>query len=180
MSRVINLVKHTSSAGVPLSTHLNQEVFKAYFLDIGLANHLSKIQLIDPLKILTINEGAIAEQFVNQELLSLATSFDNPQLYYWVRDEKNANAEIDFLFQHNNNVYPIEVKAGKTGTLKSMHVYLFEKKIKMGIRFNTNLPTIGTFKAKVRSGEINAEIEYTLLSLPLYMINQLPRLLQII
>jgi len=177
MSRVINLVKHTASAGVPLSTHLNQDVFKAFFLDIGLANHLCKIQLIDPLKILTINEGAIAEQFANQELLSLATSFDNPQLYYWVRDEKNANAEIDFLFQHNNNVFPIEVKAGKTGTLKSLHVYLFEKNIKMGIRFNTDLPTIGTFKAKVRSGETNSEIDYTLMSLPLYMINQLPRLL---
>ncbi len=178
MSRVVSLVKHTASAGVPLTTHLNSEIFKAFFLDVGLANHLCKIQLIDPLNILTINEGALAEQFACQELLALATPFVEPQLYYWVREEKNANAEIDFIFQHNNLIYPVEVKAGKTGTLKSMHVYLFEKKLKTGIRLNTNTPSFGEFETKVRSGTTYTEIKYQLLSLPLYMTNQLPRLLR--
>lgn len=156
---------------------LNANVFKAFFLDIGLENHLCKIQLIDPLNILTINEGALAEQFTAQELLTLGTPFEEPQLFYWAREEKNSNAEVDFLFQHNNTVFPIEVKSGKTGTLKSMHVYLSEKKLKTGIRFNTDLPSFGEFKTKVRSGVNNSEITFQLLSLPLYMINQLPRLL---
>jgi predicted AAA+ superfamily ATPase len=177
MSRVVTLVKHTASAGVPLTTHINSDIFKAFFLDIGLANHVCKIQLIDPLSIFTINEGALAEQFAAQELLTVVTSFDEPQLYYWVREEKNANAEVDFLFQNNNLVYPIEVKAGKTGTLKSMHVYLFEKKLKTGIRLNTDIPSLGKFTTKVRSGSTNSEITFQLLSLPLYMANQLPRLL---
>jgi hypothetical protein len=177
MSRVVSLVKHTASAGVPLTTHLNPDIFKAFFLDIGLANHLCKMQLIDPLNILAINEGALAEQFACQELLSLTTSFDEPQLYYWVRDEKNANAEIDFIFQHNNLTYPLEVKAGKSGTLKSMHVYLLEKKLKTGIRLNTDTPSVGEFTTKVRSGTTHAEITFKLLSLPLYMSSQLPRLL---
>ncbi|MEI6750574.1 MAG: ATP-binding protein, partial [Bacteroidota bacterium] len=177
MSRVVSLVKHTASAGIPLTTHLNPDVFKAFFLDIGLANHLCKMQLIDPLNMLTINEGALAEQFACQELLTLTTPFDEPQLYYWVRDEKNANAEIDFIFQHNNLTYPVEVKAGKTGTLKSMHVYLLEKKLKTGIRLNTDMPSLGEFSTKVRSGTTLAEITYQLLSLPLYMSSQLPRLL---
>ena len=177
MSRVISLVKHTSSAGVPLTTHINSDIFKAFFLDIGLANHVCKIQLIDPLSIFTINEGALAEQFACQELLTMATSFDEPQLYYWTREEKNANAEVDFLFQHNNLVYPLEVKAGKTGTLKSMHVYLFEKKLKTGLRLNTDMPSTGEFTTKVRSGTTHAEITFRLVSLPLYMANQLTRLL---
>ena len=177
MSRVVSLVKHTASAGVPLTTHLNPDIFKAFFLDIGLANHLCKMQLIDPLNTLTINEGAMAEQFAYQELLTLSTPFDEPQLYYWVRAEKNANAEIDFIFQHNNLTYPVEVKAGKTGTLKSMHVYLLEKKLKTGIRLNTDMPSVGMFTTKVRSGTNHAEINYQLLSLPLYMCSQLPRLL---
>ena len=177
MSRVVNIVKHTSSSGVPLTTHLNPDIFKAFFLDIGLANHLCKIQLTDPLKILTINEGALAEQFVCQELLTLTTSFDEPQLYYWVREERNANAEIDFIFQHDNLIFPIEVKAGKTGALKSMHVYLLEKKINSGIRLNTDTPSLGKFKTKVRSGTIHSEISIQLLSLPLYMTSQLNRLL---
>ncbi|MEI6680411.1 MAG: AAA family ATPase [Mariniphaga sp.] len=177
MSRVVSLVKHTASAGVPLTTHLNPDIFKAFFLDIGLANHLCKMQLIDPLNILSINEGALAEQFACQELLTLSTPFDEPQLYYWVRDEKNANAEIDFIFQHNNVTYPVEVKAGKTGTLKSMHVYLLEKKLETGIRLNTDMPSVGAFTTKVRSGITHAEITFQLLSLPLYMSSQLPRLL---
>jgi len=177
MSRVVSLVKHTASAGIPLTTHLNPDIFKAFFLDIGLANHLCKIQIIDPLKIFTINEGALAEQFACQELLALTTSFDEPQLFYWVREERSSNAEIDFIFQHNNSIYPIEVKAGKTGALKSMHVYLFEKKLKTGIRINTDIPSTGNFNTIVRSGTTQAEITIQLLSLPIYMTNQLPRLL---
>ena len=121
----------------------------------------------------------MAEQFAGQELLSLTVSLDDPRLYYWAREEKNANAEVDFLFQHNNSVYPVEVKAGKTGTLKSMHVYLFEKKLKTGIRLNADVPSMGEFKTKVRAGTTNSEITFKLLSLPLYMTNQLPRLLNI-
>ncbi|MEI6434623.1 MAG: AAA family ATPase, partial [Bacteroidota bacterium] len=100
-----------------------------------------------------------------------------PQLFYWVREERNSNAEIDFIFQHNNSIFPIEVKAGKTGALKSMHVYLFEKKLKTGIRINTDTPSTGNFKTKVRSGTTQAEITIQLLSLPIYMTSQLPRLL---
>jgi len=177
MSRVITIVKHTGSSGVPLSKHIKDDVYKTLFLDIGLSNSMSNIQLTDPLKILTINEGAIAEQFAGQELLSLFPGFAEPALFYWVREEKTANAEVDFLYQHQNMIYPVEVKAGKTGTLKSMHVYLFEKKLKTGIRLNTDTPSIGTFSTKVRSGNKTGTLTYKLISLPLYMLNQLPRLL---
>jgi predicted AAA+ superfamily ATPase len=177
MSRIISIVKHTGSSGVPLTMHVNQDVYKTLFLDIGLSNSMSNIQLTDPLAILTANEGAIAEQFAGQEMLSLFPGFVDPGLFYWVREEKNANAEVDFLYQHKNIIYPVEVKAGKTGTLKSMHVYLYEKKLKTGIRLNTDTPSIGTFKTKVRSGDKSDTLSYKLISLPLYMVNQLPRLL---
>jgi predicted AAA+ superfamily ATPase len=177
MSRVVFTAKHTGSAGVPISTNFSQDVFKTFFLDVGLSNRMCNIQLTDPLKILTINEGALAEQFVAQELMSLFVSFVDPALFYWIREEKNSNAEVDFLFQNQNNIYPIEVKAGKTGTLKSMHVYLFEKKLTTGVRFNTDIPSIGTFSTKVRSGNNSGILTYKLISLPLYMVSQLPRLL---
>lgn len=177
LSRVIHLVKHSGSNGVPLSKHVKDDVFKAIFLDIGLSNCMNKIQLTDPLQILTINEGAMAEQFVGQELLTLQPAYQDPELFYWVREEKSADAEVDFLFQHKNKIYPVEVKAGKTGRLKSLHVYLFEKKFNTGIRFNTDTPSFGTFTTKVRSGIKNGELKYNLLSLPLYMIHQLPRLI---
>jgi predicted AAA+ superfamily ATPase len=177
MSRVIHLVKHTSSSEIPLTTYLSSDIFKAFFVDIGLVNHLCKIELIDPLKILTIHEGAIAEQFAAQELLSISPSYAEPQLFYWVREEKNANAEVDFLFQFANSIYPVEVKAGKTGTLKSMHVYLFEKNLTTGIRFNADIPSLSEFKTKAGTNGKRSEISIRLLSLPLYMISQLPRLM---
>lgn len=177
MSRVIHLVKHTSSPGVPLTTYLSSDIFKAFFVDIGLVNHLSKIELIDPLKILTIHEGSLAEQFAAQELLAMSPSYAEPQLFYWVREEKNANAEVDFLFQFANCVYPVEVKAGKTGTLKSMHVYLFEKNLTTGIRFNADIPSMSEFKTTAGTNGKKSEISIRLLSLPLYMISQLPRLM---
>jgi uncharacterized protein len=177
LSRVIHLVKHSGSPGVPLTKHVNDDVFKALFLDLGLSNSMSKIQLTDPQNILTINEGAIAEQYAGQELLSLQPAYSEPALFYWVREEKNADAEVDFLYQHKNTIFPVEVKAGKTGTLRSMHIFLYEKKLKTGIRFNTDLPSVGKFTTKVRSGNKSGDITYKLLSLPLYLISQLPRLL---
>jgi len=71
----------------------------------------------------------------------------------------------------------VEVKAGKMGKLKSLHVYLFEKKLATAIRLNTDLPSLGNFSVKVRSGNQEGEIQYKLLSLPLYLISQIPRLL---
>ncbi|HNX06971.1 MAG TPA: hypothetical protein PKL96_05255, partial [Bacteroidales bacterium] len=84
---------------------------------------------------------------------------------------------VDFLFQKNNTIYPIEIKSGRTGSLKSMHVYLFEKKLTTGIRFNTDYPSIGTFNARVRAGNKSGELNFTLISLPLYLISQLPRII---
>lgn len=177
LSRIIHRVRHSSSPGVPLSKHSRDDIFKALFLDIGLSNSLNHIQLTDPTKILTINEGSMAEQFAGQELLTLQAPYSDPDLYYWTRLEKSADAEVDFLFQHNNTIYPVEVKAGKTGKLKSLHVYLFEKKLATAIRLNTDLPYLGNFSVKVRSGNQEGKIQYKLLSLPLYLISQIPRLL---
>ena len=62
--------------------------------------------------------------------------FEESKLHYWSREEKNANAEIDYLLTHRHKVLPVEVKAGKTGTLKSLHLFLYDKRLKLGLRFN--------------------------------------------
>ncbi|WP_198424167.1 DUF4143 domain-containing protein [Candidatus Rhabdochlamydia porcellionis] len=50
----------------------------------------------------------------------------SPSLYYWQREKKGA--EIDYIIQHENQVIPLEVKVGSTGTLKSLHQFMKEKK----------------------------------------------------
>lgn len=45
-------------------------------------------------------------------------------------------AEVDYLWQMGEHILPVEVKAGKTGTLKSLRLFLYEKKALLGVRFS--------------------------------------------
>ena len=70
-----------------------------------------------------------------------------PSLDYWAREERNSSAEVDFVIPCNSLAVPVEVKAGKTGTLRSMHIYLEKYKLPAGVRisqvyFNNTLPII--------------------------------------
>jgi predicted AAA+ superfamily ATPase len=179
LSRIIHTVKHSNASNVPLAENVKGDVFKSVFMDIGFVNQLNQIELTGLDNLVTANEGMLAEQFVAQELLCIQPAWLSPDLFYWSREEKNSNAEIDFIFQYKNNNYPVEVKAGKTGTLRSMQMYLFEKKLHKGIRFNMDIPSFGTFKSKVNSPGPNNELLWTLLSLPLYMVSELKRLIDL-
>ena len=70
--------------------------------------------------LLSIYEGALAEQFVGQEL----RSFFGSELFYWSRAEKSSSAEVDYLVAKEGTIYPIEVKSGPAGRLKSLHLLL--------------------------------------------------------
>ncbi len=168
MSRIIKLIKHSNALRSPLA-HAQKEIFKPIFADVGLLNHLLQVRLIDTDNLMTINEGAIAEQFVGQELLNIEPFFIDQNLYYWLRESKNSNAEIDYLWEFKNKVLPIEVKAGKTGTLKSLFVYVFEKKKKFAIRLNINTPEIKNVNTKIRLKAKNRDVNFKLISLPLYL-----------
>ncbi len=180
LSRIIHTVIHTNAQKVPLAKYSRDNVYKTIFLDIGFVNHFNQIDLIDLKDLITDNEGVLAEQFAGQEMLAQSEPWLNPQLYYWIREEKSSNAEIDYIFQHKNRIYPLEVKAGKTGILKSMHIYLYEKKLKTGIRFNMDRPSLGKFTTGINIANKKSELSWSLLSLPLYMVSELKRILDFI
>ncbi len=176
MSRIIHLVRRTRSTNVPITQLEDKDVFKPVFLDIGLLNHLAGIKLVDLDSLITAFEGTLAEQFVLQELISGSKPYHEQKLNYWIREAKNSNAEIDCLFQIRNSVYPIEVKAGKRGTLKSLHVFLAEKNKKTGIRLNLDTPSTGKdLQATVNLPGRN-QLTYNLLSLPLYLAGKLKKM----
>jgi len=181
LSRIIHLVRKTKSSKVPINQYVENDVFKPVFLDIGLVCHMSRIKLTDIQSLVTDFEGALAEQFVGQELVSSFQFFEDAKLFYWTREAKNANAEIDFLFQIGNRIFPIEVKAGKTGTLKSLQVYLTEKKEDTGIRLNIDLPSLGkNLSAVVNLRGEKQKLTYQLISLPMYMAGGLKKRVEII
>ena len=178
LSRVVTLVRHTSANGIPLGAEASERHFKPLLLDIGLCNNLCGLSLPEAADLLTVQEGVLAEQFVGQELRSLGPSFEDHALYYWHREAKNANAEVDYVWAHRDHVVPIEVRAGKSGSLKSIHVFLAEKGRHTAVRLNMDAPSVGTFEQTFRGKTGSTEVEYTLLSLPLYLVDQVDRLLQ--
>ena len=64
------------------------------------------------------------------------------------REERNSNAEIDFLFLLDNQIIPVEIKAGKKGSLRSLHLFLeTHPHSKYGIKiseqvYEVNMPLI--------------------------------------
>ncbi len=66
------------------------------------------------------------------------------------------------------------MKAGRTGTLKSLHQFVAQKRVPFAVRFDTDLPTLHMVEAEVRHGHGSERIRYPLLSLPLYLVEPLP------
>lgn len=176
MARVAYRVRHSSANGVPLGAEADDRHFKVLFLDVGLLSRSCGLTVLDLERaedVTMINAGGLAEQFVGQHLLHANEFFAEPELYCWMREKSQSSAEVDYLSAISGTVVPIEVKAGKTGTLKSLHVFLLEKGRNFGVRLNADLPSLLHAETRVAGTPGHP---FRLLSLPLYMIGQLPRL----
>ena len=175
-ARVCHQVFHSHCSGVPLIADINENVYKLLFMDVGMAANLSgldwiALQALDGKAL--VNEGKLAEQFVGQHLVN---PFEPPRLTYWLRETKSANAEVDYVITGGSQVIPIEVKAGKSGTLKSLQQFALNKHADLCVRFDLNRPEIGRITHSARVSEGSVPVSYTLMSLPLYLVGELPRL----
>ena len=128
------------ASGLPLNALIETKKFKCLMLDVGLMSRTTRISIETLLNedLMLVNRGAFAEQFVGQELLAYMPDNETPELLYWSRDKPSSTAELDYLLQFNDQIIPIEVKAGKTGTLKSLRIFMEEKNSKIGIKFSQN------------------------------------------
>ena len=170
-------VSAVGANGIPVTSELNQKLFKMIFIDVGLASSLLGLQLYqfsDIEDIMLINKGAISEQVVGQLLRLLSPSYIEPKLYYWNRESHNAQAEIDYLIQDNQRLIPIEVKAGGEGKLRSLHQFMYEKPWELALRVYAGPLLKNTIKTKTTTGH---PVKYQLISLPFYLINQINRLM---
>ncbi|MBT3198734.1 MAG: ATP-binding protein [Phycisphaerales bacterium] len=178
LARIITRVTHTHANGVPLGGEVNRRDFKTLFLDVGLlcrACRLDITEILDTNELLMVNSGAICEQFIGQHLLYNAPSYQQPELYCWMRQKAGTNSEVDYVIQHGTRIIPVEVKAGTTGRLKSLHVFVMEKHHNFALRFNADTPSIMNAETAVASRD---KKEFRLLSLPLYMVGQTNRLIK--
>jgi predicted AAA+ superfamily ATPase len=177
-ARICHRVAATSAGGLPLGAEVNEKFSKVILVDCGLCSAalgLSLHQLRDLSEIAMINSRGMAEQLVGQILRTITPPYVPPALYYWQREKKGAEAEVNYILQHESQIIPIEVKAGTTGTLKSLHQFMQEKKKKIAIRINSDTPSKTQVDVKDSLGH---SIQYTLLSLPFYLTGQLHRLIK--
>lgn len=159
---IFHRVLQNTASGLPLKAFAKERGFKLLYLDIGLLIRDAQISptLLLENQFLLANRGQLAEQWVGQALLAMNPSYELPQLYYWAREKTGAMAEVDYLTVIHDTIVPIEVKAGVTGRLKSLHIFLNEKNISLGVRISELMPSI----------------ESRVLSLPFYLVSELSRL----
>ena len=123
-----------SKPGMPLSAYQDSSAFKLYMLDVGLLGALSNLDatvILSGSRIFEEFKGALTEQYVLQQLKSL------PGLdpYYWAAER--ATAEVDFIFQHQSEIIPLEVKAAENLQAKSLKSYC--QKYKPSFSFRSSL-----------------------------------------
>jgi predicted AAA+ superfamily ATPase len=123
---IAHLCHHTSAQHQPLGAMTDERKFKVFFLDIGLAQRLLGLDvaqwLLNPVQ--WSNAGRIAEQLVAQELVAYSPPYKRAQLFYWHREAKSSNAEVDFVVVKEGNIIPVEVKSSVKGRLRSLYLFL--------------------------------------------------------
>jgi len=155
LAGLVHPIIATSGGSLPLQMGAKDHLFKLLFLDIGLVHQTMETVSSTP----HLLNGPLAEQFVGQEIMAYTDPRLEEKLYFWMREK--GDAEVDYLISHQNRVIPIEVKSGKTGKLKSLHVFLEEKKTPFGLKISQE----------------NLARHQRILSVPFYLIGHLHRLL---
>ena len=141
------------------------------FLDVGLMNFRAGIQnaFLGVKDLNSLYNGLIAEQIVGQELLSLQGPGLHPPLF-WVNEKAGSTAEVDYLFPYQGKLIPLEVKSGKTGTLRSLHQYINRSGLDIAVRLYSGSIKIDTITTP--DGR-----PFRLLNLPYYLTGNLTKYL---
>lgn len=149
---LIRPVIHTAANGVPLGAETNEKFVKYLFLDSGLLlrllglentsgpSEMSRFILVSTASDL-VNKGHVTEMVAGLEMLKYNTPTQRHDLYYWQNLSRGAQAEVDYVIVKDMNIVPIEVKAGTSGSMKSMYQFMSDKKLGYGIR--TSLENFG-------------------------------------
>ena len=176
-------VTHSDGNGLPLGSEADNSYQKMLLLDTGLTLRLMNMTTGDiselTERILTssvtelVNKGPMAEMLAGLELLHYRTPNIRHEMYYWQRLAKNSQAEVDYLSSYRQTVLPIEVKAETQGGMKSLWLFMREKKLVNAIR--SSLENFGAFDYV--DSEANGAVRHVQIC-PLFAISQMERLLK--
>lgn len=169
----------TSANGLPLGDEADCSYQKILVFDSGILLRLLNMSLGSVRQIteeiLTasetdlVNKGKISEMIAGLEIIKNMPSNLRHELYYWTREEKNSQSEVDYLEPFDARVLPIEVKAETQGGMKSLWNFMREKNLSYALR--CSLENFGQFdyEDKMAEGAIR-HVDV----IPLYAIAQMP------
>jgi predicted AAA+ superfamily ATPase len=168
---LLRLIYPLSNTDAPFMPNLKKSP-RLQFLDTGLVNYFSGIQqeffaLAD---LNNLYRGRIAEHMVGQLLMAMQTS-PLSSLLFWARDKAQSNAEVDFIVPFEKSLVPVEVKSGKTGTLRSLHQFMDDVSHDFAIRL---------FAGSLQEDYVMTpnQKRYRLISCPYYLAGSLPLIIE--
>lgn len=116
---------YPSTAAEPPAMPDKKKSPRLQFLDTGLLNYTVGLQghFFEYDDLHSFYRGTLAEHIVGQELAAVDMNSDKKNSF-WVREERQSSAELDFILPYKHYIVPLEVKSGKTGSLRSLHQFL--------------------------------------------------------
>ena len=163
---LLQLIYPTTNLQHPVRENIRKSP-RLQLLDTGMVNYFSEMQkkLFGSEQIDDVYGGRIAEHIVGQELRAVNKSLLK-NIMFWTREEKHADAKVDFIWKYDDYIIPIEVKSGKSGKLRSLHQFMDRADHQFAIRV-----TSGILKSEIVKSAGGKE--FYLLNLPFYLVHKL-------
>jgi len=137
-------IYNTAANGFPLGAEADEKCVKYLFLDSGLLLAILGMDLGSIAEISEqilignasdlVNKGHITEMVAGLEIIKNMPADMIPTLYFWMREARNALAEVDYVMAKDMKVLPIEVKAEVRGGMKSLYSFVESKGITHAVR----------------------------------------------
>lgn len=147
---LVRKIFRISKPGLPLSAYDDLTAFKIYMSDVGLLrkhSHLAASTFAEYNRLFTEFKGALTENFVLQ---SLSRQLET-EPRYWA----DAPYEVDFVVQLDNDIIPVECKAGTNVKSTSLKKY--------SQQYTEQTPLM------VRFSLMNLSLDGNLLNIPLFL-----------
>ena len=106
----------TNSGNLPLAAFSKESIFKLYFFDIGI---LGAISNLSPKTILDYDYGTYKGYFAENFIIQEFTKKHSTKIFSW----RERTSEVEFLFDNEGKVIPIEIKSGWVTQAKSIKIF---------------------------------------------------------
>lgn len=157
---LISKITRITRPAIPLMAYEDCQTFKIYLTDTGILRKMAQVSASVILRNENIFDDykcCLIKNYVQQQFTAMGIK----PIYYWTGDY---SSEMDFIIQSDELVLPIEVKSSLNRIRDSMQIYCDKYRPSIAISFSMQ----------------NLKLDDGLLNIPLYLINQLPRFLNML